>query len=111
MSERSAIRKRHFSAQYSIPQLNAALCSLPPATIAPTRQVLRDAAKGLTVLALVAAEGCAFGVADPREVGCEKQPSFYESAVVEHKAQTHFEGLLFLSGLCCAFYVDAPMYF
>jgi hypothetical protein len=35
----------------------------------------------------------------PTEVGCEKQPSFYENAVVEHKAQTHFEGLLFLSGL------------
>jgi hypothetical protein len=32
-----------------------------------------------------------------------KQLSFYESAVVEHKAQTHFEGLLFLSGLRCAF--------
>jgi hypothetical protein len=44
-------------------------------------------------------EGCAFGVVDPRKVGCEKQPSFYESAVVEHKAQTHFEGLLFLSDL------------
>jgi len=55
------------------------------------------------VLALVAEEGCAFGVADPREVGCEKQPSFYESAVVEHKAQTHFEGLLFLFDLRCAF--------
>ena len=39
----------------------------------------------------------------PTEVGCEKQPSFYESAVVEHKAQTHFEGLLFLSDLRCAF--------
>ena len=51
------------------------------------------------VRAFVAAEGCAFGVADPTEVGCEKQPSFYESAVVEHKAQTHFEGLLFLSDL------------
>ena len=41
----------------------------------------------------------------------EKQRSFYESAVVEHKAQTHFEGLLFLSGSRCAFYVDALMYF
>ena len=39
----------------------------------------------------------------PTEASCERQPSFYESAVVEHKAQTHFEGLLFLSGLCCAF--------
>src|ERR1700677_1147037 len=38
----------------------------------------------------------------PTEVGCERQPSFYESAVVEHKAQTHFEGLLFLCGLRCA---------
>jgi hypothetical protein len=28
---------------------------------------------------------------------------FHEIAVVEHKAQTHFEGLLFLSGLRCAF--------
>ena len=74
-----------------------------PATIAPTRQVLRNAVKGLTALGLVAAEGCAFGVAGPREVGCEKQPSFYESAVVEHKAQTHFEGLLFPSDLRCAF--------
>jgi hypothetical protein len=44
------------------------------------------------------------------EVGCEKQPSFNESAVVEHKAQTHFEGLLVLSDLRCAFYDDAPMY-
>jgi hypothetical protein len=35
----------------------------------------------------------------PTEAGCERQPSFYENAVVEHKAQTHFEGLLFLSGL------------
>jgi hypothetical protein len=103
MSERAAIRKRHFSAKFSIQQLNAALCSLPRSTIAPTRQVLRNAAKGLKVLALVAAEGCAFGVADPTEAGCEKQPSFYESAVVEHKAQTHFEGLLFRSALRCAF--------
>ena len=39
----------------------------------------------------------------PTEVGCERQPSFYESAVVEHKAQTHFEGLLFLSGVRGAF--------
>jgi hypothetical protein len=39
------------------------------------------------------------------------QPSLYEIAVVEHKAQTHFEGLLFLSDLCCAFYVAAPMDF
>src|SRR5260370_17069480 len=77
MSERSAIRKRHFSAQYSIPRLNAALCSLPPATIAPTRQVLRDAAKRLTVLALVAPEGCAFGVANPRHSGSETHPSSY----------------------------------
>jgi hypothetical protein len=74
-----------------------------PATSAPTRQVLRNASKGLIVLALVAAEGCALGVADPQEGGCEKQPSFYESAVVEHKAQTHFEGLLFLSDLRYAF--------
>ena len=36
------------------------------------------------------------------EVGCEKQPSFYEIAVVEHKAQTHFEGLLSLCDLRCA---------
>ena len=48
------------------------------------------------VRAFVAAEGYAFGVADPRR-RLEKQPSFYESAVVEHKAQTHFEGLLYLS--------------
>jgi hypothetical protein len=39
----------------------------------------------------------------PTEAGCERQPSFYESAVVEHKAQTHFEGLLFLSGVRGAF--------
>ena len=73
------------------------------AIIVSTRQLLRNAAKGLTVLALVAAEGFAFGVVDPPEVGCEKQPSFYENAVVEHKAQTHFEGLLYLSDLRSAF--------
>ena len=39
----------------------------------------------------------------PMEVGCEKQPSFYENAVVEHKAQTHFEGFLFPTDLSCAF--------
>lgn len=95
-SQASYLSAIHSAAKRSIVQPS-------PATIAPTRQVLRSAAKGLTVLALVAAEGCAFGVVDPREVGCEKQPSFYESAVVEHKAQTHFEGLLFLSDSRCAF--------
>ena len=39
----------------------------------------------------------------PTEVVLRKQPSFYESAVVEHKAQTHFEALLFPSDLRCAF--------
>ena len=43
------------------------------------------------------------GSQTPKEVGCRKQPSFYGKAVVEHKAPTHFEGLLFLSGLRCAF--------
>ena len=35
----------------------------------------------------------------PTEVGCEGQPSSLESGVVEHKAQTHFEGLLSLCDL------------
>src|SRR5580658_1169183 len=37
----------------------------------------------------------------PPEAGCERQPSFYERAVVEHKAQTHFQGLLSLCDLRC----------
>ena len=36
-------------------------------------------------------------------VRLQKAAVFYENAVVEHKAQTHCEGLLSLSGLCCAF--------
>ena len=50
----------------------------------------------------VAARASAFRVGRP-QVGCEEQQSFYETAVVEHKAQTHFEGLLFPSDLRCAF--------
>jgi hypothetical protein len=49
------------------------------------------------VRAFVAAAGCAFsGGQTSVEVGC-LQPSLLVIVVVEHKAQTHFEGLLGLS--------------
>jgi hypothetical protein len=46
----------------------------------------------------------------PTEVGCEKQPSFYENAVVEHKAQRHFEGVLSLRTWRPIIYSAAPTY-
>jgi len=66
MSEGTAIRKRHFAAEFSIPQLKAALCGLPSATIAPTGQVLRNAAKGLIVLALLQPKAALLGSQTPR---------------------------------------------
>ena len=39
-----------------------------------------------------------------------RQVSLRESAVVEHKAQTHFEGFALLSHLLCVGYLAAHMY-
>jgi hypothetical protein len=48
-------------------------------------------------------------VADPGEE-CILKTSLWKKAVVEHKAQTHFEGFALLSGLFCCGYPAARVY-
>lgn len=58
----------------------------------------------------VAAEGCAFCGSESDEGERLFVVSFSERAVVEHKAQTHFEGFALLSHLLCVGYPAAHMY-
>jgi hypothetical protein len=70
MSEHGQIRKRHLVSQFSIPQHITALRSLPKHQSDEKRGVLRNAAKCLLVLGIVAAAGCASRRSKTVWVGC-----------------------------------------
>ena len=61
--------------------------------------------------AFVAAAGCAFWRSKTGGRVAVRQPSSVGNAVVEHKAQTRFEGFLHTSLLLSTTMCDAPGYF
>jgi len=61
--------------------------------------------------AFFAAAGCAFWRSKTGERVAVRQPSSLGNAVVEHKAQTRFEGFLHTSLLLSTAMYDAPWHF
>jgi hypothetical protein len=88
----------------------AALCITPQHLASPSKAVRLNEALSAKARLLCGSEGCAFPESETGRRSAVVRGVFQEKAVVEHKAQTHFDGFALLSHLLCAGYPAAHMY-